>query len=369
MAIMIRNNKEIQGVNIGDNQYKISQFADDTTCYVKGQSSLSAALATLQLFSKHSGLYINLDKSAILPVGRIPPDPPPNSGIEVAEKVKILGIWHANNRTEQDHYDWNFRPILERMRTCCSTWNNRRLSLKGKVTVFNSLVFSLLQYVNANTYTPNQVLTEVKQMAGNFIWGGKRNKVAHSTIIQTVKDGGLKVADMLARTQVNHLTWIRRIINNQNSTAASMVEHIFKGGKASIQIATKQQPPTGAASISPFYAEVLKTWALFHIKAPTNEEEVCREVIWNNSFTSSPRQVLSMQTWEKWVSAGIIIVNDLCHPSGKQALGTNGANGQVWNQYKFPRGPHHKEEHTPSMERNVIEQLLPRSGHQTHDDY
>lgn len=321
MAIMVRNNNDIRGVQIGEYQHKISQFADDTTCYLGDASSLAAAVNTLEIFSRFSGLHINLDKSSIIPLGRAPPIPPPDLGIEVARKVKILGIWHANNRSAQDHYEWNFRPVLDKMRTCCSSWSNRSLSLKGRTTVFNSLVFSLLQYVNSTTYTPSRVIPEVRQLAGNFLWGGKQNKVAHKTIIQSAEDGGLKIMDMLARTQTNHLSWIKRIIKNPTGTTAETVRHILKGLDVKLQLATKQNPPPDADRTSPFYAEVLKTWAQVHVFSPRNEEEVQGEVIWNNLFTSSPRQTLSTQRWNRWVSAGIIVVNDICHPSENRLLG------------------------------------------------
>lgn len=132
MAIMVRNNDNIMGISIGDSQHKISQFADDTTCYVADSASMIPAIDTLELFSRFLRLHINLDKSSIIPIGRVRPTPPPNLGINVAEKVKILSIWHANGRSVQSHYEWNFRPILEKMRTYCSSWSNRTLSLKGK---------------------------------------------------------------------------------------------------------------------------------------------------------------------------------------------------------------------------------------------
>lgn len=45
------------------------------------------------------------------------------------------------------------------------------------------------------------------------------------------------------------------------------------------------------------------------------------EVIWNNIYTSSPRQILDTKRWNKWVSAGIILVDHLCHSSENRLLG------------------------------------------------
>lgn len=65
----------------------------------------------------------------------------------------------------------------------------------------------------------------------------------------------------------------------------------------------------------------MKTWARAHVFPPRDEEEVRSEVIWNNTYTSSPRQTLTTQLWNRWVSAGIIRVNNLCHQSENRLLG------------------------------------------------
>lgn len=88
-------------------------------------------------------------------------------------------------------------------------------------------------------------------------------------------------------------------------------------------MATKQVPPHGADKISQFYNEMLKTWARVHIFPPRDEEEVRSEVIWDNTFTSSPRQTLSSRRWNRWITAGITTVNDICHTSENRLLGQN----------------------------------------------
>lgn len=148
---MIRKNNQIEGVQIRNLECKISQFADDTTCFPRNLASVHAVKDTLNLFAAFSGLCLNMDKCAILSLG--PQTHPTDhvAGFKLASKVKILGVWFAYERNAQDHYEWNFRPQLDRMRACCSSWNSRSISLKGKVTVYNSLMISLLQYICTKT--------------------------------------------------------------------------------------------------------------------------------------------------------------------------------------------------------------------------
>ena len=61
---MIEVNVEIKGIIIDLVEIKIRQFADDTTLVLDGsQSSLKAALNTLEIFGSYSGLKMNTNKT------------------------------------------------------------------------------------------------------------------------------------------------------------------------------------------------------------------------------------------------------------------------------------------------------------------
>ena len=70
LAIKIRESKEIKGITINDLQYKISQFADDTSLFLDGsESSLNSTLDMLHEFSIYSGLNINYEKTNLIWIG------------------------------------------------------------------------------------------------------------------------------------------------------------------------------------------------------------------------------------------------------------------------------------------------------------
>ena len=70
LGIMIRNNKKIKGIRIGDIEYILSQFADDTTLTLDGtEKCLYAVLHTLCFFERFSGLKVNIDKTKLIWIG------------------------------------------------------------------------------------------------------------------------------------------------------------------------------------------------------------------------------------------------------------------------------------------------------------
>lgn len=200
LACMIHQINRVNGISIQDSHFQISQFADDATC------SVVQIVSTLTHFSTYSGLFINTTESKILPFQDHNHDLTSITGIQTSSRVKILGVNHAREQTVEQHYEWNFMPVLNKMKSICAAWGNRMISLKGRVTVFNSLLISLIQYVGANTFTPKRVLSEVKKQACD-LWAGKRKKVAYNTVIQQVKSGGLHLMDLELRVTASRLGW------------------------------------------------------------------------------------------------------------------------------------------------------------------
>ena len=67
LAIVIKINPEIIGIKVNMKEFKLMQFADDTTLFLDGtQHSLQAALNTLEIFGNFSGLRMNKEKTKII---------------------------------------------------------------------------------------------------------------------------------------------------------------------------------------------------------------------------------------------------------------------------------------------------------------
>ena len=59
LASKIRQEKEIQGINIFGKELKISPFADDTTLFNRNANSVTKAIIVLENFGDISGLELN----------------------------------------------------------------------------------------------------------------------------------------------------------------------------------------------------------------------------------------------------------------------------------------------------------------------
>ena len=104
---MIRQNKHIKGIFIGETEYKILQYADDTEITLEGdKNSFEETLKTINTFGKASGFFLNAGKTSAIWLGNkgnYPVKYMPHFQMQWnPPKFKILGIWFTNDLKERE---------------------------------------------------------------------------------------------------------------------------------------------------------------------------------------------------------------------------------------------------------------------------
>ena len=212
LSCKIRDNDAIKGISLNDCEIKITQMADDTTCFVKDKISLKNLIDVFKNFEICSGLKINLDKTKAKALG---PEPEPSNkpfGLDwVSDPIYTLGVTLSGN--QEDHYILNFKKRLKNTENLLSTWKCRSLSIK-KTTVINTLAISPLLYLANVIYVPPQVITEVKDIIVDFLWDGKPHKIAYNVLIQSIKKGGVKLIDFESKMKALKIGYVTIILEN-----------------------------------------------------------------------------------------------------------------------------------------------------------
>ena len=70
LSCTIRSEKLIRGIQVKGKELKLTQYADDTTTFVKDGASLGKLLELLDLFQRCSGLKINSTKNEAIWLGK-----------------------------------------------------------------------------------------------------------------------------------------------------------------------------------------------------------------------------------------------------------------------------------------------------------
>ena len=70
LADSIRDDQSIMGINIKGKEYKLSQYADDTSCFVRDKDSVVKLFEKLNAFKSCSGLELNRSKTEAMWLGK-----------------------------------------------------------------------------------------------------------------------------------------------------------------------------------------------------------------------------------------------------------------------------------------------------------
>ena len=217
LAVLLKNNNRIQGLQFEGQNFLISQYADDTIILIEYcEETLREVINTLNIFSRYSGLKINYDKCQILPLGRIKhvfDRIPPECKIEWTQgPIRSLGI-EICHRTE-DLIKLNYTKTLKKMENILQMWGKRYLTLYGKVTILNSFVISQLVYQMSVLPSPTpEMIAQINTMIFNFIWNNKPDKIKRKIMKQSKCFGGLSVPDVVNKNQALKIAWIPRLLH------------------------------------------------------------------------------------------------------------------------------------------------------------
>jgi hypothetical protein len=214
MASAIRQNPKIIGIKIGKKVCKISQYADDTCIYVSNIDSLKMVLDILHRFAKCSGLKINKDKSEVMAIGASSNFKHKTLGLKWPKTaIKCLGIYFYNDvhKIQED----NFRMAFNKCESILKMWNLQQLTLKGKVTIVNTLVIPQILYVSTVMTPPKNMIQSIKNLITNFLWSGKPPKIKYTCIINTLEMGGLKLQDVESKIKSLKLKWLKAMCDKE----------------------------------------------------------------------------------------------------------------------------------------------------------
>ena len=167
LGAVVRRNTLIRGIQISDNECKISQYADDTTLILDGtRSSIERSFVLLNIFAKLSGLKVKYEKTEALWIGSFKNRTDKlaiNQNIRWStRKVKSLGVWFSSSKEEV--VVLNYKEKKEKISKILSCWQLRRLTLLGKVTVIKSLAASQLVYIMSSLPSLQSYLKEIHQL-------------------------------------------------------------------------------------------------------------------------------------------------------------------------------------------------------------
>ena len=134
LAVAIREEKEIKGIKIGNEETKLSLFADDMMVYLQNpRESTKKLVEIINSFSKVSGYKINAHKSsAFLFTSKTSQQQELEREIPfriTLDNIKYLGIYLP--RQIQELYEHNYKTLSSQLKRDLNNWKNIECSWVG----------------------------------------------------------------------------------------------------------------------------------------------------------------------------------------------------------------------------------------------
>ena len=165
----IRRKKEIGGIKINGTEFKLSQFADDTTLMLDGSKEFFIeSILLIEAFGNISGLRLNNKKTETLWIrSRVDCEHwlcPEKDFKWPKKKVKALGVWFSTDPNTCIMLFLNYTEKIKKITSILECWKFRRLTLLGKIVVLKSLVASQLVYILSPLQTNQKAIKEINSM-------------------------------------------------------------------------------------------------------------------------------------------------------------------------------------------------------------
>jgi len=316
IAILIKQDKNIQGITspLGGVS-KIFQFADDTTITVVNEDSLTLVLKHLHAYGSASGSKINTSKSEIMYCGGAARTLGRWDFRVVEDTVKVLGVYLGKQWRAARDETW--KNIVIKVQRQLNLWKQRKLTLKGKIVIVNSLIISKIIHPLSVYDLPNYILTKLNSEISTFIWKSKRNLVAHKTLIAPYKEGGLKLADILSKKQAMRLKLITRFLTS--STKHVWYDHfqfwLSSFGTRNVFNLCSLSRPQHLPQTDQFYSECLAAWAKVRpcLTTAVKYRSLLLLPIFNNPEVVYEGRMLDFPSWRR---AGIYTFGQILNDQG-----------------------------------------------------
>jgi exonuclease III len=318
---MLVQRKDISGVSIQESEVKILQMADDTTILTSNKQDIPKILDLLKEFKDISGLKTNVDKTIAYRIGKVDVTEPMNDEYELNWKtlpISLLGITIATDK--EDIIKENFLDKLNGIELLTRIWSRRNLSMKGKLTIINSILIPKLIYPSTILDVPDEVIKSLSDIVKSFFWNWKRPKIQLDTLIRKVEKGGLKFPCIKCKSKSWKMLWAIRALRLEETQPlwVRIVNKLLPNGLTLPYLLksrpTKKMLTTYCPSLPDFYKEIILTWRKVNNMARTdNIEQIKNECLWlNEKITAKNIPLYCGISLQK----GIKYITDLLSPDG-----------------------------------------------------
>ena len=284
LALSLRANQNIEGIEWKEIKNLLNQFADDMDIFsLATEKSIKTIYEELDKFKLHSGFTVSKEKTTMYRIGSLR-----HSDAQMYDMtqytwsnkdINVLGVTIAH----EDILNKNYTELITKAKQTLQSWKHRGLTLIGKIQVVNTLVASLFVYKMLVLPTiPLQVIRSFDNIVREFIWNKRKSKIAYNILQLPKKEGGLALTNLKQKDQALKATWPFILASEEQYSqmvydilrVSSLKEDLWKCTLAKEHVQHRKIR-------NQFWENVLTSWCEFNF---THQFRVENQLIWLNSY-------------------------------------------------------------------------------------
>jgi len=318
LALLIRKNDNIKGILIGNQEYLISQYADDTSITLDAsENSLKHCFLFLKFYANASGLHVNIEKTKIRWFGsKINSNqilcPEINLTWE-KERFTLLGIEFSTDLA--DMVDINYIKKIREIKNLLIQWSKRQLTPFGRIVVIKNLAMAKINHLILSLPNPtNKTVNELNNLFFKFIWNGPIDRIKRDIITKQYEEGGLKMFKIQYFINALKVSWIRRYLKTE-SKSTHMLKQTYPNICKFTNFGTDFVKRNIRTLDNRFWHDTFQPWFTFINQIKIKSwSDILNEPLWYNERVKVGGKSIF---YRKWFEKGIIFIHDLVDNAGK----------------------------------------------------
>ena len=289
---MLLKCKDISGMKVGEKELKILQMADDTTILTSDIKNVPKILNVLNDFYQISGLKTNVDKTIAYKLGRNPEITFPEDYLGLTWgklPINLLGITISDD--DETTKTENFRNRIEGIDVLTKIWCSRNLSMKGKLSIINTLLIPKLIYPCTILDVPPDIITVAMNTIRTFFWNWKRPKIKLDTLVRKIEKGGIKYPCLECKIKAWKTLWAIRALKFEGKKPlwVSIVNELLPKGITFYYLLkckpTKKILDSYCPDLPIFYKNIILNWTEVNKDISyVTKDTIRQEAIWLNQL-------------------------------------------------------------------------------------
>ena len=287
----LKANKNVNGIEVDGIRTLISQFADDTTLFLKlDKICVDAVISTLAEIECNTGLTINYDKTMIYRIGSMARS---NAKIYTIKELnwcdntfESLGVEFCNDLEKMSRI--NYDKILPKVHKVIENWGQQQGTILGRIVITNTLMESLFVYkLSVLPDMDEKTIVKLESQIDKYIWMGKKARIARKTLQSPKNCGGQRLFDFRNKQSALKLQWVNRISTSKFFWEAFIRNTGLPNSKNILRcnLSEKDFNKIKGSTTKNFWTQFFAKWCKVNfVDFVEDYENILSQIVWFNSL-------------------------------------------------------------------------------------